>query len=87
MDPTTPPLRLEAYQASRPAIFPSMDSLKWFCRQHRATLISRGAIISPTGRKLIVPAVFDQVVIEVGRARAEADAQKNYRTERAGGCV
>ena len=74
------PLRLEDYQAIRETVFPSLASLQWFCRQHRRQLIDGGALISPTGRKLIVPSAFDAAVATIGRERAERDALKNYRT-------
>ncbi len=50
----------------RESIFPSEASLGWFIRKNKARLIERGAILAPTGRKLINPAAFDQVVVEIG---------------------
>ncbi len=50
----------------RTTIFPSEASLGWFIRKNKARLVESGAILAPTGRKLINPQVFDQVVLEIG---------------------
>jgi hypothetical protein len=68
----------EQYQATRSAVFHSMPSLSWFIRQHREQLLAAGALLSPTGRKMIHAGRFDQVVLEVGQRRAEADAAKDF---------
>jgi len=57
----------EEQQKRNPAMFPSISSIQWFMRAHREELAAKGAVISPTGRKLLVQPVFDQVVIEIGR--------------------
>ena len=57
---------LEYRADGRESIFPSEASLGWFVRKNKARLVERGAILAPTGRKLINPEVFDQVVLEIG---------------------
>lgn len=69
-------LPLEEYQGTRRAVFPTMNSLAWFIRQHRSELLDSGAIVSPTGRKLIEPERFDAVVLAIGKRRAVEDAGK-----------
>lgn len=65
------------YVAGRPAVFPSLDSLRWFERQHRDELLRHGAIVSPTGRKLVDPAAFDQAVVEIGKRLAESRSRRS----------
>ena len=60
------------YVASRSNIFPSVESLRWFERQHRHELLQQGAIVAPTGRKLLNPVAFDQAVLTIGRRLAES---------------
>ena len=50
----------------RSHIFPTQASLDWFTRQNSTRIYERGAILAPTGRKLINPAIFDQLVLEIG---------------------
>lgn len=58
------------YVAARPQVFPGVESLRWFERQHRAELIERGAILMPNGRKLVDPAAFDSAVRDIGKRMA-----------------
>ena len=58
------------YQAQRPQVFPSPESLRWFERAHRAELIQRGALLMPNGRKLVDPQLFDAAVRDIGRRMA-----------------
>lgn len=58
------------YVADRPQVFPGVESLRWFERQHRAELIERGAILMPNGRKLVDPAAFDSAVRDIGKRLA-----------------
>lgn len=62
---------LEEYQASRQQVFPSIQSLKWFVRQNRPELAEHGAIVAPTGRRLVVVDRFDEVVALIGRERVK----------------
>lgn len=65
------PLQLPAdYAAARPSVFPSRHSYRWFERQHKAELVAGGALVMPTGRKLVNPEAFDRVVLDVGARRA-----------------
>ncbi|GCL61024.1 hypothetical protein [Pseudaquabacterium pictum] len=60
------------YVAKRSQIFPGVESLRWFERQHRAELIECGAVLMPNGRKLVDPAAFDRAVVEIGKRMATA---------------
>lgn len=64
------------YAAERPQIFPGVESLRWFERQHRAELIQCGAILMPNGRKLVDPVAFDRAVVEIGKRMAGARKQR-----------
>ena len=57
------------YVQQRP-FFESMESWRWFERSNRTELVRTGALLMPTGRKLVDPAAFDLVVVEVGKRRA-----------------
>jgi hypothetical protein len=57
---------LEEYRsAGRSSVFPSKASLDWFIRRHKDALLAAGALVSPTGRKLILPEAFDGVVSDL----------------------
>lgn len=58
------------YVAQRSQVFPGVESLRWFERQHRAELLERGAILMPNGRKLLDPEAFDRAVVEIGKRLA-----------------
>jgi hypothetical protein len=60
------------YVAARSQIFPGVESLRWFERQHRDELIQCGAILMPNGRKLVDPDAFDRAVVEIGKRMANA---------------
>jgi hypothetical protein len=62
------------YQEERIEIFPSIASWQWFCRRHRAALLQAHAISKPTGRLMVNPEAFDQVVTEVGYAALAEEA-------------
>ena len=47
--------------------FPSVESAKWFTRQHRAELAERGALIEVTGRLRYHPARFQESAVEIGK--------------------
>lgn len=64
------------YVAERRQVFPSVDSLRWFERQHRDELIAKGAVLMPAGRKLLNPTVFDAAVIEIGQKLAAGRAAR-----------
>ncbi|MDO8313911.1 MAG: hypothetical protein Q7T00_01515 [Rugosibacter sp.] len=57
-------------QSLLPAVrntFPSVDSLKWFVRQHRDELATAGALINITGRLRFHPSRFGQAAVAIGR--------------------
>lgn len=60
------------YAKDRQSIFRSLESWRWFERANFQQLIERGALIAPSGRKMIHPALADAVVQEVGLAKAKA---------------
>lgn len=66
---TAPPLNLmppAQYRAERAHVFKSDESLRWFIRQHHDELVNMGALVAPTGRKLIFPEAFDLAVCAIG---------------------
>lgn len=64
------------YAADRPQIFPRSSSLLWFERAHRAELVECGALLMPTGRKLINPSAFDAAVARIGKRMATPQAER-----------
>lgn len=69
-------LPLPEYQQQRAYIFPSVDSLRWFIRQHHPELVERQALLMPAGKKLIAPAAFDRVVVEIGARLAASRTRR-----------
>lgn len=61
---------LDSYQASHEDIFPTTQSLLWFCRVHRKELFSRGVLLKINNRKLVDAEAMDAFVLEVGSRRA-----------------
>jgi hypothetical protein len=72
--PTLHLLTIAQYVAERPQIFPGVESLRWFERQHRVELIEAGAVLMPNGRKLVDPAAFDMAVVKIGQRMASKRA-------------
>lgn len=60
------------YLQGREHIFPSLESLRWFTRQHHVDLVRRQALVMPAGRKLLNVPAFDRAVVEIGAERAGA---------------
>lgn len=58
---------VDAYQASRANVFPSLASLKWFIRQYSPMAWRNGALVKLAGRRLIHPTKFDELVLETGK--------------------
>jgi len=52
-------------QNGRTNVFPTRASLDWFIRKHKKKLTQKNAIVYPTGRKLINPSLFDELLVEV----------------------
>ncbi|MFO1337930.1 MAG: hypothetical protein U1F53_06775 [Burkholderiaceae bacterium] len=65
----------ETYVQARPHVFPSLEAWRYFIRTHRAELVSAEALLRPTGRLLIEPVKFDQVVRNVGLRMANSRSQ------------
>jgi hypothetical protein len=61
---------LDEIRDERPLLFPSAGALQWFVRVNKDELIESGALTRPTGRWLVRPDVFDQVVLSIGARRA-----------------
>lgn len=62
----------QGYLQGREHIFPSVESLRWFTRQHHAELIQRQALVMPAGRKLFNAPAMDRAVVEIGAKLAGA---------------
>jgi len=72
-------LPLPQYRERRQQVFPSEESLRWFVRCHQRELIERGALVMPTGRKLIAPQSFDLAVFEIGSRMASERGARRAR--------
>ena len=59
-----------AYQAQATRIFQTPNALEWFMRRNMTELAELGAVVAPTGRKLINTEKMEQAVREIGRRRA-----------------
>ena len=63
--------RLEPeYRQVRARFFPTLHSLQWFVRRHKARLIKAGAIVMHGGQWYADDAKFDAVVMAVAEERA-----------------
>lgn len=62
----------DEHQRENERIFRTKESWRWFTREHREELISRGALCFLAGRLFVFPPAFDQLVVEVGRRKAAA---------------
>lgn len=80
MQATTSPLaglvRIQQYQSERSNVFPSVESLRWYLREHRQGLEGASALLYIAGRLWINPQRFDAYVLDAGaedvRRRREA---------------
>lgn len=59
-------VRLEQYQVERSHVFPGVESLRWYLRQHRSGLEGSGALLYIAGRLWIDVTKFDSYVLEAG---------------------
>jgi hypothetical protein len=59
------------YQPRAPGVFPTLHSLNWFLRDNMAELVKLGAVVVPTGRKLIDPEKMEKAVLAIGKRRAQ----------------
>jgi hypothetical protein len=53
-------------------LFPGLESLRWFIREHRDSLIHAGAILKIRGQWHLVRPEFDEAVIRTLREKALA---------------
>lgn len=51
-------------------VFRSNESLRYFLRQHLDELIACGAVLSPIGRQMINPPLFERAVLAIGQRLA-----------------
>ncbi|MEB0056494.1 hypothetical protein [Variovorax sp. LG9.2] len=75
MDITTPSSladlqKLDEYQRSTSHIFPGIQSIRWYVRQHREDLVRSGALLTIAGRHWVQPVKFDRCVIALGEGIA-----------------
>lgn len=59
--------KLDAYQQRTSHIFPGIQSIRWYVRQHRVDLVRSGALLTIAGRHWIAPSKFDQCVLALGQ--------------------
>lgn len=64
----------EDYRAANAHIFPSAESWRWFVRQHRETLIERGALFFLGGKLLVKPDAMSAALEEIGQRLVKARA-------------
>jgi hypothetical protein len=62
---------LQVYQQSRANLFGSIESIRWYARQHRDDLIKAGALLTVAGRVKVDPAQFDSCVLAFGKQAAQ----------------
>jgi hypothetical protein len=65
---------LLAYQQSRPHLFSSLESIRWYVRQNRCALVEAGAILTVAGRTHVAPEAFDGCLLDLGRQAAKKSA-------------
>ena len=58
------------YQQGRAHLFPSLESLRWYLKRHRAALIEAEALVMVAGRLLASPEPFDGYVLRAGKDAA-----------------
>jgi hypothetical protein len=63
---------LQAFQRAHSQIFPSVPSLRWFYRQHRAELVDAHAVVEIAGKLLIDSSRFAEKALEIGARTAAA---------------
>lgn len=63
-------VEIDALQRTVASAFPTTDSLRWFVRRNRHTLVERGALIIVTGRMRFHVSRFKQAAVEIGKKAA-----------------
>lgn len=64
----------ELHQQSNPHIFPTVESWRWFVRQHRAELTERRAVCYVAGRMFVQADNFNRAIVDIGCRLAAARA-------------
>lgn len=59
-------VKLEQYREQRSHVFPGIESLRWYLRQHRSGLEGASALLYIAGRLWINVEAFDQYVVDAG---------------------
>lgn len=69
MEVTTSPLaglmRMDAYQRRTSHLFPGVESVRWYVRQHREELARSQALLIISGRTWIDAPKFDACVMQI----------------------
>ena len=65
MNPLSDMRSVPQYQQERKELFPSIESLRWFIRQHRGALERTGALGKWRGELLLDARKADDLVVEV----------------------
>jgi hypothetical protein len=65
---------VDQYREARSHIFPTATSLDWHLRTHKTEWIKAGALLVLAGRRMVNPAIADELVLKAGQAAAEATA-------------
>jgi hypothetical protein len=63
--------KLDAYQQRTAHIFPGIESIRWYVRQHRDELVRSGALLTIAGRHWVNVPKFDRCVLALGEGVAE----------------
>jgi len=61
----------DGWQATNP-LGMSEPGLRYFLRQHRVEATARGSVIIINGKDYVIPALFERVIIDLGRSAAAA---------------
>jgi len=60
----------QEFQEDHSKFFPTIDSWRWYKRQHGDELVKVGAIITITGRDYVNPTVLEKMILKIGRRAA-----------------
>lgn len=61
--------KLEQYQQRTSNVFQSIESLRWYIRQHRKELVAGGGLLYIAGKHWVYPEKFDACVLAAGSAK------------------
>lgn len=65
-----------------PALFPTVEAVRWYLRDHRDGLQDAGALLVIRGRLRVVPRPFEEYVLRAGQEQA---AKRRLASARRGG--